>query len=135
MFQSGLFLVMFSQVLLKKTCDPDQKKCDPLGKLRKQLKMPDKSSSVFRSDGNFDKGQIYLRVLLHSTADIKLEINSYIDLLYTDLFNDLIKRINYLITKSNVKFSSELFFSGEKNEDIVNFINPFPQRFVEDLPS
>ena len=74
-------------------------------------------------------------MLLHSTADIKLEINSYIDLLYTDLFNDLIKRINYLITKSNVKFSSELFFSGEKNEDIVNFINPFPQRFVEDLPS
>ena len=56
MFKSGLFLVMFSPVLLKRTCDPDQKKCDPLWKLRKQLKMPDKSSSVFRSDGKFNDG-------------------------------------------------------------------------------
>ena len=56
MLKPGLFLMMFSQVLLKKTCDSNKEKCDPLGKLRKQLKMPDKSSSVFRSDGKFNDG-------------------------------------------------------------------------------
>ena len=60
MLKSGLFLVMFSHVLLKKTCDPDKNKCDPLEKLRKKLKMPDHSDEIFRSDGNFNDGQIYI---------------------------------------------------------------------------
>ena len=54
---------MLGQVLLKKTCDPDKSKCDPLEKLRKKLKMPEKSHKIFRSDGNFNDGQIYIYYL------------------------------------------------------------------------
>ena len=54
---------MLGQVLLKKTCDPDKSKCDPLEKLRKKLKMPDESDHIFRSDGNFNDGQIYIYYL------------------------------------------------------------------------
>ena len=52
MLKPGIFLVMFSQVLLKKTCKPHEEKCDPLQKLRKQLKMPDQSEGMFRSEGD-----------------------------------------------------------------------------------
>ena len=43
---------------MKKNLKDGDDKYDPLEKLRKKLKMPEKSHSLFRSDGNLKKGQI-----------------------------------------------------------------------------
>ena len=60
MLKTGLIILIFSQVLLKKNLKDGDDKYDPLEKLRKKLKMPEKSHSLFRSDGNLQKGQIIL---------------------------------------------------------------------------
>ena len=66
MLKPGLFILLISQVLLNKTCKDGKKKCDPLEKLRKILKLPEKSHSIFRSDHNVHHGQIDNITVLHS---------------------------------------------------------------------
>ena len=58
MLRPTLFMLMFSQVILKKTFKDRKEKYDPLEKLRKQLNMPKESHSLFRSDRNLHNGQI-----------------------------------------------------------------------------
>ena len=74
MLRPALFMLLFSQVLLKKTFKDRKEKYDPLEKLRKQLNMPKESHSLFRSDRNLHNGQIdiILQSIHHSeTLEIK----------------------------------------------------------------